>query len=258
MGTTSTAYGTRIDEIADGIYRIHTPYKDVPGGFSFCQFLVVDDEPLLFHTGLRSIFAPVSEAIAKVIPIASLEYVAFSHYESDECGSLNQFLAEAPRAKPVCSRVNAMINGDSFDRAPRALADGEVLAIGKKRLRWFDTPHLPHAWECGYLMEETTRTLLMGDLFTQGGANNPALTAADILEPSESFRKAMDYYSHTTRARAMLTRLAAAGPTTLATMHGSSWQGDGGKLLLALADALEASEVREARPRAPSAVERRA
>src|SRR5690348_6060150 len=102
MGTTSTAYGTRIDEIADGIYRIHTPYKDVPGGFSFCQFLVVDDEPLLFHTGLRSIFAPVSEAISKVIPVASLRHVAFSHYESDECGSLSQFLAEAPLAKPVC------------------------------------------------------------------------------------------------------------------------------------------------------------
>jgi flavorubredoxin len=250
MGTTSTEYGTRIDEIADGIYRIHTPYKDVPGGFSFCQFLVADDEPLLFHTGLRSLFAPISEAIAKVIPIASLRHVAFSHYESDECGSLNQFLAEAPLGKPVCSRVNAMINGDAFDRPPRALADGEVLAIGKKRLRWFDTPHLPHAWECGYLMEETTRTLLMGDLFTQGGADTPPLTSADILGPSEAFRKPMDYYSHTTRARTMLTRLAAAGPTTLATMHGSSWQGDGGKLLLALADALEAAEAREARPRA--------
>jgi flavorubredoxin len=235
----STSYGTQIDEIADRIYRIHTPFRDVSGGFSLCQFLVVDESPLLFHTGSRGIFAPVSEAIGKVLPLDKLRYIGFSHYESDECGSLNQFLAAAPHAKPVCGRVNAMINSDAFDRPPHVLADGEVLDTGNKHLRWLDTPHLPHAWECGYLMEETTRTLLLGDLFTQGGADNPPITNADILGPSEAFRQTMDYYSHTTNARSMLSRLAALRPTTLATMHGSSWQGDGGSLLMALADALD-------------------
>jgi flavorubredoxin len=228
------------------------------GGFSFCQYLLVDEQPLLFQTGPRRLAAEVASAVASVIPLAELRYVAFSHYESDECGALNQFLAQAPRAAPVCGVVNAMINGDTFDRLPHVLKDGDSLSVGRRRLRWFDTPHLPHAWECGYLMEETTRTLLCGDLFTQGGADNAPLTTADILGPSEAFRKQMDYYSHTTKARHMLARLAAAQPTTLATMHGSAWQGDGATLLLALADALEESDGLGARPRGPLPVERRA
>ncbi len=241
MGVTNQVYGTRIDEVSDGIYRIHTPVADVPGGFSFNQYLVRDAEPLLFHTGPRRMSPLVIEAIGSVLPVAGLRFVGFSHFESDECGGLNQLLAQAPDAQPLCGRVNAMINGDAFDRPARVLGDGELLALGTHRVRWFDTPHLPHAWECGYLLEEETRTFLCGDLFTQGGSDAPAVTTGDILGPSEAFRAQMDYYSHTTRARAMLARLAAAAPTTLACMHGSAWQGDGAKLLGALADALDAN-----------------
>ncbi len=128
---------------------------------------------------------------------------------------------------------------DMADRPPRILADGEALTLGRHTVRWFDTPHLPHAWECGFLMEDSTRTLLCGDLFTQGGSKHPPLTQADILGPSEAFRHRMDYFSHTANARKMLERLAALAPQTLACMHGSAWQGDGSRLLLALADELD-------------------
>ena len=238
---TNTQSGTNVYEIADGIYRINTPVPPsvVPGGFSFNQYLVVDDEPLLFHTGLRKMFALVQEAVARVLPVARLRYIAFSHVEADECGALNQWLAAAPQAVPLCGRVAAMVSvEDLADRPPRALADGETLSLGTRSVQWFDTPHLPHAWECGFLMEKHTRTLLCGDLFTQGGADLPPLTESDILGPSEAFRAGLDYYSHTKNARAMLERLAAAGPTTLACMHGSTWRGDGAQLLRALADAL--------------------
>jgi len=238
---TNTQSGTNVYEIADGIYRINTPVPPsvVPGGFSFNQYLVVDDEPLLFHTGLRKMFPLVQEAVARVLPVARLRYIAFSHVEADECGALNQWLAAAPQAVPLCGRVAAMVSvEDLADRPPRALADGETLSLGTRSVQWFDTPHLPHAWECGFLMETHTRTLLCGDLFTQGGADLPPLTESDILGPSEAFRAGLDYYSHTKNARAMLERLAAAGPTTLACMHGSTWRGDGAQLLRALADAL--------------------
>jgi glyoxylase-like metal-dependent hydrolase (beta-lactamase superfamily II) len=132
-----------------------------------------------------------------------------------------------------------MINGDSFDKAAHVLAGGETLSIGSHRVRWFDTPHLPHAWDCGYLMEEETRTLLCGDLFTQGGADLPPLTSSDILEPSEAFRRKMDYYSHTKDVHSLMAGLVATSPTTLACMHGSAWQGDGGRLLSKLAESLD-------------------
>ncbi|MGZ3443878.1 MAG: oxygen-binding di-iron domain-containing protein [Polyangia bacterium] len=244
MSVTNSQYGTHVDEVADGIYRISTPVADVPGGFSFNQYLVRDAEPLLFHTGPRRMGALVAEAIASVLPVATLRYVGFSHFENDECGGLNALLAQAPDAQPLCGKVNAMINGDAFDRPPRALADGEELAIGSHRLRWLDAPHLPHAWECGYLVEERTRTLLCGDLFTQPGTGETALTSGDILGPSEAFRGVMDYYSHTRNVRALVARLAATAPTTLACMHGSAWQGDGATLLGALGDALDGRERR--------------
>jgi len=242
MTTTNAQSGTNVHEIADGIYRISTPVALPDGqGFSFNQYLIVDDEPLLFHTGLRGTFALVREAVASVMPVERLRHVSFSHVEADECGALNHWLAAAPGAAPLCGSVAAMVSvGDLADRPPRALADGEALSLGRHTVRWFDTPHLPHAWECGFLMEESTRTLLCGDLFTQGGRDNPALTETDILAPSEAFRKPMDYYSHTRNGRAMLERLASAGPRTLACMHGSAWRGDGAALLRALADALEA------------------
>ena len=239
---TNAASGTNIHEIAPDIYRISTPVPPdvVPGGFTFNQYLVLDDEPLLFHTGLRRMFPLVREAIASVMPVARLRYVALSHFEADECGALNEFLAAAPKAVPVCGQIAAMVSvNDVADRPARALADGEELALGKHTVRWFDAPHVPHAWECGFMFETRTATLLCGDLFTQGGASHPPVTEADILEPSEAMRKGMDYYAHAPSSRATLERLAAVKPTTLACMHGSAWRGDGAALLRALAGRLE-------------------
>jgi hypothetical protein len=154
---------------------------------------------------------------------------------------MNEFLAVAPRAEPLCGEIAALVSvADTADRSPRAMADGETLALGDAhRVRWIATPHLPHAWECGFLFEERTRTLLCGDLFTQGGAAHEPLTEADILEPSEAFRMALDYYSHTRNAPAMIERLAALAPTTLACMHGAAWRGDGARLLRALGERLD-------------------
>ena len=239
MGITNQQTGTRVDEIADGIYRISTPFPGLPGGFTFNQYLVSDDQPLLFHTGPRGIAAVTQEAIASILEVEDLRFIGFSHFECDECGALAEFLKVAPNAVPLCGQINAMINGDCFDRPPHVLADGETLSLGRHGVRWFDTPHLPHAWECGYLMELHTSTLLCGDLFTQGGADLPPLTSSDILGPSEAFRRQMDYYSHTKNGPSLLARLAASEPTTLACMHGSAWHGDGGRLLSALAESLD-------------------
>jgi len=240
MTITNRQSGTNVHEVAEGIYRINTPVEIAgAGGFSFNQYLIVDDDPMLFHTGPRKLFPLVFEAVASVIPVERLRHIGFSHVEADECGSLNEWLAVAPQSHPVCGIVAAAVSvSDLADRAPRALADGERLSLGKHAVRWFDTPHLPHAWECGFLLEERTATLLCGDLFTQGGTDLPPITESDILGPSEAFRQQMDYFSHTKHARVMLEKLAATKPTTLACMHGSAWRGDGAKLLLALADAL--------------------
>jgi flavorubredoxin len=242
MSITNKESGTNVHEVADGIYRINTPVK-IPGagGFSFNQYLIVDDEPLLFHTGLRKMFPLVREAVVSVLPVERLRYIAFSHVEADECGSLNEWLAVAPQAVPLCGTVAAMVSiGDLADRAPRALANDESIPLGKHSVRWFDAPHLPHAWECGFLTEERTATLLCGDLFTQGGSNLPPVTESDILGPSEAFRHKMDYFSHSKNARGLIERLASTNPTTLACMHGSVWRGDGAQLLRDLADALSA------------------
>jgi flavorubredoxin len=242
MAITNTQSGTNVNEVADGIYRINTPVMFENGaGFSFNQYLVASDEPLLFHTGPRKMFPLVREAVASVLPVERLRYVGFSHVESDECGSLNEWLAVAPLALPLCGTVAAMVSiEDLADRRPRALADGEVLSLGAHSVRWIDAPHLPHAWECGFLIEEHTSTLLCGDLFTQGGADLPAVTESDILGPSEIFRHRMDYFSHTKNAHALLEKLAMTNPVTLACMHGSAWQGDGAGLLRSLADELSA------------------
>jgi flavorubredoxin len=239
---TNSESGTRIDEVAAGVYRISTPLppQAVPGGFELNQYLIFDDQPALFHTGPRGMFPLTRQAIETVMPAADLRWISFSHFESDESGAVNEFLAMAPGAEPLCGMVNAMINGDAFDRAPRALGDGETLSIGSKTLQWLDAPHLPHAWECGYLFESSTRTLFCGDLLTQGGAGNPALTEADILGPSEAFRRAMDYFSHTGDLGPLVEKLAATAPATLACMHGSAWRGDGAAMLRALGDSLAA------------------
>src|SRR5271169_706117 len=157
MTITNSQSGTNVHEIAAGIYRISTPVAAIPGGFTFNQILVVDDEPLLFHTGLRRMFPLVKQAVASVLgDVAKLRYVGFSHFESDECGSLNDWLAVAPRAEAVCSTTAAMVSVNDFaDRPPRPLADGQELSLGRKKMRWIDAPHLPHNWECGYMFETT-------------------------------------------------------------------------------------------------------
>jgi flavorubredoxin len=240
---TNAVSGTRLDEIGDGIFRIATPVQKLPGGFSFNQFLLVDDEPLLFHTGPRKLFPLVSEAIGKAMPVERLRYISFSHVEADECGGLNEFLALAPAAVPLCGRIAALVSvNDIADREAKALADGEALSLGRHEVQWFDTPHMPHAWECGVLFERTTRTLLCSDLFTEGGAEHPPVYDGDILTPSERFRRGMDYYAHSPDGRAILEKLAAQKPAMLARMHGSAWRGDGAALLIALADALDAGK----------------
>lgn len=243
MTITDREAGTNVAEIADGIYRINTPVPPsaMPGGFSFNQYLVLDDAPLLFHTGPRGLFPQVRGAIAALMPPERLRYVAFSHVEADECGSLNQLLAMAPQAEPLCGQVAALVSiGDLADRPPVALADGETRSLGKHRVRWLDAPHLPHGWECGYLFEETTATLFCGDLLTQPGAGAEPLTEADVLGPSEAFRKAMDYYAHSPATGALLAKLAATKPAVLACMHGSAWRGDGAGLIAELARRLAA------------------
>lgn len=238
MKVTNQEAGTNVFEVADGIFRINTPV-DIAGGFSFNQYLIVDEEPLLFHTGLRKMFPLVQEAVASILPVEEVRYLAFSHFEADECGSLNEWLTVAPQAFPVCGQVAALVSVDDVaDRPAKALADGETLSLGNHTVKWLDTPHIPHGWETGYLMEQTTSTLLCGDLFTQGGNQLPAVTDADILEPSEGFRKVMDYFSHTRMAEELLEKLANEQPTTLACMHGSAWKGDGAQLLRALGKTL--------------------
>lgn len=234
---------TTIDEVADGIYRINTPlYIDaIPGGFNISQYLVVDDEPLVFHTGWRKWFPFVSEAISKVIPLDTIRHVGYSHFEGDEAGAMNQFLDVAPQATPFASHVSVMTSlMDQADRPGRGLANGETFSTGRKTWRWMDTPHVPHGWDCGVLFDESTGTLLCGDLFTQAGAKTPAVTESEILSASEMMRKPMDYYAHATKTATILEGLAALNPTTLACQHGSAYRGDGAALLRELGSILEA------------------
>jgi flavorubredoxin len=244
MTVTNQETGTRIDEIAPRIYRISTPIRPnpgLPGGFSFNQFLLAADEPLLFHTGPKKLFSLVRQAVSHVLPPETLRYVAFSHWEADESGALGEWLEQAPNAVPLSGNIGAMVSAsDATDRKPRGLADGEQLDLGGQRVVWFDAPHVPHGWDCGFLGELTSKTLLCGDLFTQAGAEHPPLTESEILSPSEGMRKAMDYYAHSPNTRRHLERLAAFEPRTLACMHGASFAGDGRAQLLALADALGA------------------
>ena len=237
---TNRSSNTNIHEIAPHIYRINTPVE-IGGqfGFNFNQYLVADDEPLLFHTGPRGMFPLVAEAIGTVLPLDRLRWIAFSHYEADECGSLNDFLAAAPSAAPVCSQVAAMVSvNDVAIRPARALADGETLSTGRHIFKWLDAPHVPHGWECGFIMEQQSRTLFCGDLFTQGGPGTVPVTEGDILGPSEAFRRQMDYYAHSPQTAATLARLANEAPRLLACMHGSAWRGDGSSLLRALSGSL--------------------
>lgn len=229
---------TTVDEIAAGIYRLSTFVPQIgPSGFTFNQFLLDDDEPLLFHTGHRAMFADVREAIERIMPVDRLRWITFGHVESDECGAMNQFLAVAPQAQVAHGAVGCQVSlNEMADRPPRPMADGETITLGRMRVRHLDTPHVPHGWEARVLFEETTQTLLCGDLFTHLG-NGPALTESDILGPSEQAEDLFAYSSLSPTTPKAIDRLAALAPRTLALMHGSSFSGDCSAALHALSDA---------------------
>jgi flavorubredoxin len=238
---------TSVAEIAAGIYRISTYVPDLgPRGFTFNQFLLDAEEPLLYHTGMRALFPVVSAEVDRIVGLDRLRWIAFSHVEADECGAMNEFLAAAPRAQVAHGATGVMVSlNDLADRTPRALADGEVIDLGgrelrARRVRHVDTPHVPHNWEARVLYEEVTGTLFCGDLATQDG-NGPAVTGDDLIEQALA---AEDLFHQTSLAPAVpstLRALAAIEPRTLAIMHGSSFRGDGGAQLRALADAYEAT-----------------
>lgn len=233
---------TRIDEIADGIFRLSTfvPQVAPPAGFTFNQFLILGDEPLLFHTGMRQLFPSVRTALGTVLSPERLRWVSYGHFESDECGAMNEWLAIAPRATAAHGRTGVEVSlGDFANRTPRMLEHGEVLDLGGgKRVRYLDTPHAPHGWDAGVMFEESTRTLLSGDLFTQLG-DGAALTRGDIVGPAivaEDLFQASALHPTTPR---ILHDLAALSPRTIALMHGPSFEGDGSAALQALAEDYE-------------------
>jgi flavorubredoxin len=228
---------TRTDEIAPGIYRISTFVPDAaPDGFTFNQFLLRGAEPLLFHTGPRGLFRAVSEEVARVVPLASLRWITFGHVEADECGSMNQWLAAAPQAQVAHGAMGVMVSlNDLCDRPPRALRDGEVFDLGGLRVRHLDTPHVPHGWEARVLFEETTKTLLAGDLFTRTG-DSPPLTQGDVVGPAKAAEELFRASCYTPATAPTIRRLADLQPATLAIMHGSSFSGDGASALRGLAD----------------------
>jgi flavorubredoxin len=228
---------TQVDEIATGVYRLSTFTDAVAGGFTFNQFLVTGDDALLFHSGPRLMFPAVSAAVAKVIPLERLRWVSFGHWEADESGALNLWLEAAPNAEVAVGTLGTLISGtDQAIRPPRPpLGDGEVLALGGKQVRWIDTPHVPHGWDAGLLFEETTSTLLCGDLFSHTGAV-PALTENDVVGPAGAAEDLFGATCLTAATAPTIRRLAGLTPQTLGIMHGSSFRGDGAAALHALAD----------------------
>jgi flavorubredoxin len=232
---------TKLDEIADGIYRLSTLVPEVapPDGFSFNQFLVDADEPLLFHTGPRAMFPLVAEAVARVVPVESLRWITFGHVESDECGSMNMWLAAAPASQVAHGALGCEVQlNDLCDRPPRALSEGEVVDLGGKRVRQISTPHVPHGWEAQVLFEETTGTLLCGDLFSHLGGNI-ALTTGDVVGPAMAAEALFHASSMAPDTADVMRRLGDLAPTTLAIMHGTSFSGDGKQAFHDLAAAYE-------------------
>lgn len=232
---------THTAEIADGIYRISTYVPEVapPAGFTFNQFLVDAEEPLLFHTGPRAMFPVVAEAVSKVVPVESLRWITFGHVESDECGSMNMWLAAAPEAQVAHGALGCDVSlNDLCDRPPRALEPNEVIDLGGRRVRHIPTPHVPHNWEAQVLFEETTGTLLCGDLMSQLG-NGPAVTSGDVVGPAVEAEQVFHATALTTVTAPTIRELAMLEPRTLAIMHGSSFEGDGRQALLDLAGAYE-------------------
>jgi flavorubredoxin len=231
---------TKVDEVADGIYRLSTFTDQIPGGFVFNQYLLDAEQPLLWHLGHRGFFPLVSEALATIIPVERVRFLSFAHVEADESGSMNQWLGAAPDAQVVHGNTGVAVSlGDLADRPPRAMADGEVLDLGGKRVRWIDTPHVPHGWESGLMYEETTGTLLCGDLFTRTGEGLPAISDADPVGPASA---AEDMFKATALTPATATTIRSLGdlaPQRLALMHGPVFTGDTVAALNALADDYE-------------------
>jgi flavorubredoxin len=235
---------TKTHEIAEHVYRFSTAVEGIgPEPFTFNQFLIDADEPLLFHLGQRAFFPLVSQAVARVTPLERIRYLSFGHVEADECGSLNQWLAAAPKAEVVHSATACMVQlNDLADRPPRALADGEILDLGGRRLRWIDTPHVPHGWEAGVMWDETGRTLFSGDLLTHGG-DGPAITEADITAPAIAMEEMFKSMTLAPNTADILRQLADLKPKALAVMHGSSFNGDCAGALMRLAEWCEGDEV---------------
>lgn len=229
---------TSINEIADGIYRLSTFVPDIapPAGFTFNQFLVLGDDPLLFHTGLRKMFPLTRDAVSRLIPPDRLRWISFGHFEADECGAMNEWLAVAPKSDLAHGQTGSQVSlNDMADRPPRVLQDGEIIELGRgKRIRYIDTPHTPHGWDAGVVYEESTGTLMCGDLFTQIG-NGPALTDGDIVGPAIAGEDLFKYSSLNPDMGNTLRGLARLAPRTLALMHGPSFSGDGQATLSALA-----------------------
>ncbi|HEY4122965.1 MAG TPA: hypothetical protein VGM36_00040 [Rhizomicrobium sp.] len=218
---------TRVDEIAPGIFRLSTFVAEVPPvGFTFNQYLIAADEPLLFHCGGRGIFPLVSRAVAGIVPLERLRWISFGHVESDECGSMNAWLAAAPNAQVAHGMIACMVSlNDLADRPPRALQNGEVIDLGGKRVRYIDTPHVPHAWESGLIFEETTQTLFTGDLFTQVG-DGPAIGAASIVDAAIAAEEGFHASALTPATAPTIRALKALAPKRLAVMHGTCFEGD--------------------------------
>jgi flavorubredoxin len=228
---------TKVDEIADHIYRLSTHVPDIgPTGFTFNQFLVEAEAPLLFHTGPRAMFPLVAAAITTIMPIERLRWITFGHVEADECGGMNLLLAAAADAQVAHGAMGCMVSvNDLADREPFPLAPGQVLDLGGKQIRNIDTPHVPHGWDAHVLYEESTGTLFCGDLFTHFG-DGPAVTDGDIVDAAAQAEDAFHSTALTPFTAPAIRELAELEPLALALMHGSSYNGDCGKALLALAD----------------------
>ena len=229
---------TTVSEVAPDLYRLSTYVPDAD--FQFNQYLVTGGEPLLFHTGPRRLFPLVAGAMARVLPVADLRWITFGHVEADECGAMNAWLAAAPRAEVAHGAMGCVVSVDDLaDRPPRRLADGEVIEVGERRLRHIDTPHVPHGWDAGVLFEETTGTLLCGDLFTAFGPS-PAVTEADVVGPALQAEDLFGATCLTPGTAPAIRSLAELEPRTMALMHGPAVTGDCGQALRDLADAYEA------------------
>lgn len=237
---------TKVEEIAPDIFRLSTLIPDAaPGGFTFNQFLVRDEQPFLFHTGLRQLHPLVSGAVASLVDLADLRWISFAHVEADECGAMNQFLAEAPHAEVVHGGLACLVSlNDLADRPPHVI-DREALDLGSHRLRFIPTPHVPHGWESGLWFDETSRTLFAGDLFTAFG-DGPAVTGDDLVAPAMEAEEVLRPTALTPGLGPTLGQLADLDPATLAVMHGSSFTGDGAAQLRSLADAYARMADREA------------